>query len=100
MADPIDRPLAHSAGIRAVARLARLELTDDELEVLETQLAEILRYMEQLEAVDIEGVEPTVFAGPAGACRRPGLRLEIPAGAHLETAPDSAGGAFRVPKVI
>ncbi|HYH36504.1 MAG TPA: Asp-tRNA(Asn)/Glu-tRNA(Gln) amidotransferase subunit GatC [Candidatus Saccharimonadales bacterium] len=42
-----------------LAQLARLELTDEEVEQYSSELTEILRYVEQLSAVDVEGLEPT-----------------------------------------
>jgi aspartyl-tRNA(Asn)/glutamyl-tRNA(Gln) amidotransferase subunit C len=42
-----------------LARLARLHLTDDEVEQFEEEISAILQYVEQLQAVDLEGVEPT-----------------------------------------
>lgn len=42
-----------------LARLARLTLTDEEVEQYRTQLSEILKYVEQLQNTDMEGLEPT-----------------------------------------
>ena len=42
-----------------LARLARLELTDEEVEEFSTELTEILQYVEQLQSVDVSGLEPT-----------------------------------------
>lgn len=42
-----------------LARLARLELTDDEVTLFSRELGEILQYVEQLQAVDVTGLEPT-----------------------------------------
>jgi len=42
-----------------LARLARLTLTDEEVEQYRTQLSEILKYVEQLQQADVEGLEPT-----------------------------------------
>lgn len=42
-----------------LARLARLELTDDEVEQYSGELSQILQYVEQLSTVDVEGLEPT-----------------------------------------
>lgn len=42
-----------------LARLARLDLTEDEIEEFRGELSEILQYVEQLQAVDVEGLEPT-----------------------------------------
>jgi len=42
-----------------LARLARLTITDEEVEKYRAELSEILKYVEQLQNVDIEGLEPT-----------------------------------------
>jgi aspartyl-tRNA(Asn)/glutamyl-tRNA(Gln) amidotransferase subunit C len=42
-----------------LARLARLDLTDEEVEKYRTELSDILQYVEQLQSVDVKGVEPT-----------------------------------------
>jgi aspartyl-tRNA(Asn)/glutamyl-tRNA(Gln) amidotransferase subunit C len=42
-----------------LARLARLELTDEELETYSHELTKILHYVEQLQEVDVSGLEPT-----------------------------------------
>lgn len=42
-----------------LAQLARLDLADDEVERYRAELAEILQYVEQLDAVDVAGLEPT-----------------------------------------
>jgi aspartyl-tRNA(Asn)/glutamyl-tRNA(Gln) amidotransferase subunit C len=81
-----------------VARLARLELADEEIERMAGELSGILEHVERMNEVDLEGVEPTshvvqlenVFR--ADEPRPSWSREEI-----LEPAPDPAGGAFRVP---
>lgn len=45
--------------ILKLARLARLDLTDEEIEEFRGELSEILQYVEQLQSVDVEGSEPT-----------------------------------------
>ena len=45
--------------ILKLARLARLDVTDDEVEEYSRELTEILNYVEKLESADISGLEPT-----------------------------------------
>ena len=45
--------------ILKLARLARLDLTDDEVTKLATEVTDILQYVEQLQQVDVGGLEPT-----------------------------------------
>ena len=47
------------ADVLKLARLARLELTDEEVEEFSQELTAILDYVEQLQSVDVSGVEPT-----------------------------------------
>jgi aspartyl-tRNA(Asn)/glutamyl-tRNA(Gln) amidotransferase subunit C len=42
-----------------LARLARLSLSDEEIEQYRTELSDILQYVEQLQSVDVEGLKPT-----------------------------------------
>jgi aspartyl-tRNA(Asn)/glutamyl-tRNA(Gln) amidotransferase subunit C len=48
--------------VRYVANLARLTLSDDEVELFQGQLEHILEYVEQLSELDVEGIEPTAHA--------------------------------------
>ena len=45
--------------ILKLARLARLQLSDDEVTALSSELSEILQYVEQLQSVDVDGLKPT-----------------------------------------
>jgi aspartyl-tRNA(Asn)/glutamyl-tRNA(Gln) amidotransferase subunit C len=87
--------------VEHVARLARLALSDAELERMRVELTAILQYMEKLKAVDVEGVEPTSHVVPLVNVMRddevePGLDRE----AMMANAPDRAGEFFRVPRII
>ena len=87
--------------VEHVARLARLALTDDELERMREQLNGILAYIEKLNELDTEGVEPTSHAVPMLNVMRddePGACL--PRDEALANAPDRAGEFFRVPRII
>jgi aspartyl-tRNA(Asn)/glutamyl-tRNA(Gln) amidotransferase subunit C len=87
--------------VQHVARLARLHLTDGELERMREQLDAILAYIDKLRELDVEGVEPTAHAVPLVNVMRddepaPCLSQE----AALANAPDPAGEFFRVPRII
>jgi aspartyl-tRNA(Asn)/glutamyl-tRNA(Gln) amidotransferase subunit C len=59
---PSDPPAARpidEAEVRSIARLAHLDLPDDEIQRLTTDLASILAYVQQLEELDVSGVAPT-----------------------------------------
>ena len=50
------------ADVQKIASLARLKITDEEAETLAAQLAQVITYIEQLNEVDTEGVEPMAHA--------------------------------------
>jgi aspartyl-tRNA(Asn)/glutamyl-tRNA(Gln) amidotransferase subunit C len=81
-----------------VARLARLELTEDELERMAGELSTILDHVEQMNELDLEGVEPTSHVVQLENVLRPdNPRPSWPREEVLEPAPDPDEGAFRVP---
>jgi aspartyl-tRNA(Asn)/glutamyl-tRNA(Gln) amidotransferase subunit C len=87
--------------VEHVARLARLALTDAELEKMREQLNGILAYIEKLNALDTRDVEPTSHAVPMVNVMRddaPGPCL--PRDEALANAPDRADEFFRVPRII
>ena len=87
--------------VAKVARLARLETTDEQNEKLAAELESILGWIEQLNAVDTDGVEPMTSAIPHKAYRRPDVVTdgEI-ADKVLSNAPEAVEGFFVVPKVV
>jgi aspartyl-tRNA(Asn)/glutamyl-tRNA(Gln) amidotransferase subunit C len=86
---------------RRVAKLARIEVADDDLPQLAGELSRILDFMEQLNEVDIEGVEPMTSVTPMRLKRR---RDAVTDGGYpdkvLSNAPDAREGFFAVPKVV
>ena len=87
--------------VRHVARLARLSLTDEELERMREQLDAILAYIDKLRELDVEGVEPTSHAVPlVNVMRDDELAPALSQEAALANAPDRAGELFRVPRII
>jgi aspartyl-tRNA(Asn)/glutamyl-tRNA(Gln) amidotransferase subunit C len=88
--------------VERVAQLARLELTADEKDLFARQLAQILAYAEQIQAVPTDGVPPTSHAGDAAMMRDDEVRPSLPREASLASAPegDAAAGLFKVPRVL
>jgi aspartyl-tRNA(Asn)/glutamyl-tRNA(Gln) amidotransferase subunit C len=87
--------------VEHVARLARLALTEAEIERMREQLNGILAYIEKLNELDTAGVDPTSHAVPLVNVMRddePGPCL--PREEALANAPDRAGEFFRVPRII
>jgi aspartyl-tRNA(Asn)/glutamyl-tRNA(Gln) amidotransferase subunit C len=93
------------ADIEKVAQLAHLELGDEELKTLGSQIAEIVNYVEQLNELDTSNVEPAIGGlTPEGEKTDPSRADEIAGSLGQQTAlaeaPDPAAGHFRVPKVL
>jgi aspartyl-tRNA(Asn)/glutamyl-tRNA(Gln) amidotransferase subunit C len=87
--------------VEHVARLARLALSDAEIERMREQLNGILAYIETLNELQTNDVEPTSHAVPLVNVMRddePGRCL--PRDEALANAPDRAGEFFRVPRII
>ncbi len=91
------------AEVERIAALAHLELTEDEIALFTRQLADILRYADQVQQVDTTGVAPTahVLAGRS-VDRADEVRPSLSVGDALANAPDPApvAGLFKVPRVI
>ena len=81
-----------------VARLARLKLTDEEIERMAGELSGILEHVDRISELDLDGVEPTSHVVELENVLRPDEpRPSWPRERMLEAAPDPADGAFRVP---
>ena len=86
---------------RKVAKLARIRVEEDQLPKLAEQLSGILGFMEQLNEVDVRGVEPMVSVTPMRLRRRADVVTDGGIqGAVLANAPDAREGFFAVPKVV
>ena len=86
---------------RRVAHLARIEVDEDRLEPLARDLSRILDFMDELNEVDVDGVEPMTSVTPMELKRRPDVVTEGDIQADiLRNAPDAREGFFAVPKVV
>lgn len=84
-----------------VARLARIRVDEAELPALAEEFNAILGFIEQLEEVDVEGVEPMVSVTPMRLARRvDGVTDGNQPEKVLKNAPDAREGFFAVPKVV
>ncbi len=89
------------ATVRRIARLARLRLEDGQVARVQAELNGILGWIEQLNEVDVDGIEP--LAGAARMALK--MREDVVtdggmAEAVLANAPDRAGDFYAVPKVV
>ena len=84
-----------------VAKLARIRVEEDQLPKLAEQLSGILGFMEQLNEVNVEGIEPMVSVTPMRLKRRADAVTDgDQQAAVLKNAPDAREGFFAVPKVV
>jgi len=86
---------------RRVAHLARIAVKEEDLPALAGELSAVLDFMEQLNEVDVEGVEPMTSVTPMRLKRRQDVVTEggMPE-RILSNAPDAREGFFAVPKVV
>lgn len=91
----------HAIDVPYLARLARLEITPEEAEIFGGQLGRILDHVEQMNKLDISGIEPTAHAITVFDVIREDVVTEsLPKQVILENAPHNANGLFIVPKVL
>ena len=85
-----------------VAELARLELSESEVDLFTRQLDDILGYAEQIREVDTTGVSPTSHMLATGGWRDDAPAPSLDRDASLANAPsaDRSAGLFKVPKVL
>lgn len=87
--------------IRKVAKLARIALSEEELEEYSRQLGDILEHAEQVQSLPTEGVEPTSHPLPmVNAFRQDVVTGSLTRDDVLDQAPDAADGYFRVPRIL
>jgi len=90
-----------TATARKVAKLARIRVEEADLPKLAEQLSGILGFMEQLNEVDVTGVDPMVSVTPMRLARRADAVTDGNIQAQiLANAPDAREGFFAVPKVV
>ena len=93
---PIDR-----AAVDHVARLARLDLSEDERTRMQAELSAILDHAERIQALDLDGLEPTSHPVPLTNMMRPDeVTPSLDRDDALANAPEIEDGRFRVPRII
>lgn len=87
--------------VENIAKLAKLKFTEDELENLTRDMNKILTYMDKLNELDTDNVEPLLNPiSNENVLREDKLEESIPTEEALKNAPDRTDVFFRVPKVI
>ncbi len=96
-----ERDRLTSSDVAHVARLACLDLTDEEVEVYTDQLRDVLEYADVVAALDTTGVPPTAHPLPlVNALREDQPRPSLDRDEVLAMAPDVEDGRFRVPRIL
>ncbi len=89
------------AQVRKVAKLSRLDLTEAEVEEFTGQLSAILEYVEKMNELDTENVEPLAHCLPISNVFREDLAREsLGTEETLSNAPQRDGEFFKVPKIL
>ena len=91
--------------VRQVAKLAHLEITDAEVAMYTPQMADIVKYIEQLNELDTDNVEPMLGGLTDEGKATQTIREDTAGGslgqtAALDQAPSPVAGHFQVPKVL
>jgi aspartyl-tRNA(Asn)/glutamyl-tRNA(Gln) amidotransferase subunit C len=90
-----------AADVRYVAKLARLDVTDEEVELFAGQLAAVLDHAQDVEALDTAGVPPTAHPLPLrNVLRADEPRPSLDRDEVLAMAPAAEDGRFRVPRIL
>ena len=98
--EPVPGPLT-AEDVRHVARLARLYVTDDEVELFAGQLAVVLDHASDIEALDTGGVPPTAHPLPlVNVLREDVVTPGVERDEVLTMAPSAEDGRFRVPRIL
>jgi aspartyl-tRNA(Asn)/glutamyl-tRNA(Gln) amidotransferase subunit C len=87
--------------VRQVAKLSRLQLDEETLERFSTQLSAILKYIEKLNEINTDGIEPLAHCLPvSNVFRDDMIKASMGVEKTLSNSPQRDGEFFKVPKII
>ena len=87
--------------IRKIAWLSRLEVKEEHMAHVEKELSDILSYVAELDALELDGVEPMAHAVPLhNVLREDVMKPSLDHELALSTAPEAEDGYFKVPRVV
>lgn len=91
-----------TSDVKKLARLSALSMSEEELVAMQADLTQILGYVEQLQAVDTEDIEPTYQAHSLETVTRPDEVIDygVSQEALLKNAPKHVAGSVVVPRVL
>lgn len=92
---------AKTIDVAYVAHLARMHLSEEETRLFQGQLADVLKHIQTLQELDVEGVEPTAHAVPVeNVYREDEVRPGMTQDAAMANAPQGRNGLFMVPRIL
>ena len=87
--------------VKDVARLCRLNLSDEEIALFTRELSDILTYIEKLNKLNTEAIKPLTHVLPlSNVLREDEVRASLPLEKSLANAPEKVKNFFSVPKII
>jgi aspartyl-tRNA(Asn)/glutamyl-tRNA(Gln) amidotransferase subunit C len=87
--------------IEKLAHLSRLELTEEELVAMESDMNKMLQFVDKINALNLEGIEPLAYmSDEVNVLRADEVKQDISHEDALKNAPDKDTDYFRVPKVM
>lgn len=87
--------------IEKLAHLSRLELTEEELVAMESDMNKMLQFVDKINALNLEGIEPLAYmSDEVNVLRADDVKQDISHEDALKNAPDKDTDYFRVPKVM
>jgi len=87
--------------VEYVAHLGRFDLESHEVDLYTEQLDRILQYMDKLNTLDTEGIDPTSHAIPVDCMLREDfVKVSFDIESSLQNAPEKKGNFFKVPPII
>lgn len=87
--------------VRHVAKLARLELTEEEVEKFASQLSQILDHAQKIQELDLEGLEPLAHAvDRKNVFRKDEVKEGLSQEEALSNAPEREGNFFKIPPIV
>ncbi len=87
--------------VRYVANLARIKLSDEEVETFQGQLEQIVEYVEKIGELDVSGIEPTSHAHPVqNVFRKDAVTESLARADVMANAPEQTDEQFKVPKIV
>jgi len=87
--------------VEHIAKLARLQLTEEEVKRFQIELGKIIEYFDQLKKLDTENVPPMTHAVPLeNVLREDQVKESLPHEEALQNAPEKKESYFQVPKVV